>query len=298
MRITSRMMMKNMLNNLSKNNRRLNEASQQLSTGKRISKPSDDPGDTVRGLRIRTELNEIAQYRKNIDTASSILQYSDDMLDSVGQGIHRAMELGVQALNDTYDSEQRKSMAAEINGILEDLVQNGNSTFANRYIFAGTETKPPFAVERTNGLIANFEDITFVGNTEPKNFELGIGSTMNTGMNGEDIFMSVFEGLISLRDGLTDGNREDVSSGYEDVKKTFDNILMQRADLGARVNQLELTGERMASAEFNLKKLQSDVEDVDMYEAAMNLANIEVLHSAGLNVTARIIQPSLLDYLR
>ncbi|QNO14475.1 flagellar hook-associated protein FlgL [Alkalicella caledoniensis] len=296
MRITSRMLMKNMLNNLSKNNRRLENVSQQLSTGKRINKPSDDPGDTVRSLRIRTELNEIKQYRKNIDTAKSILQYSDDALDNVGQGMHRAMELGVQALNDTYDESQRQAIAAEINGILEDMLQGGNSTFANRYIFAGTTTNPPFVAERNdNGEITSIE---FVGNNESKPFELGIGSTMDTGMNGPGIFNPVFDGLIALRNGLMSSNREDISTGYDQVKQAFDSLLVDRADLGARVNQLELTEERMASAEFNLKKLQSDVEDVDMYEAAMNLANIEALHMAGLNVTARIIQPTLIDYLR
>lgn len=288
--------MKNMLNNLSKNNRRLAETSQQLSTGRRINKPSDDPGDTVRSLRIRTEVNEIRQFRRNIDTARSILQYSDDALDKIGQGIHRAKELSVQALNDTYDSSQRAMMAKEINGILEDMLQNGNSTFANRFVFAGTETIPPFeAVRGGSGWITGFN---FLGNTDPRPFELGVGSTMDTSMNGEDIFRPVIDGLISLRDGLMGNDRNEMEDGYSEIKKAFDNLLLQRADLGARLNQLELTSDRMAAAEFNLVRLQSEVEDVDMYEAVMNLKNIEALHMASLNVTARIIQPTLIDYLR
>lgn len=296
MRITSRMLTKNVLNNLSKNNRRLDKTSQQLTTGKRINKPSDDPGDTVRSLRIRTEINEIKQYRKNIDTAMSILEYSDDALDKVGQGMHRAQELSVQALNETYDTSQREMMAMEINGILEDMIQNGNSTFANRYIFAGTETKPPFEVERgDNGWIEGYK---FVGNTNSRPFEVGVGSTMDTSMDGNAIFAPVIDGLMSLRDGLMSGDREQIEKGHGDVQQAFNKLLTQRSELGAMTNQLELTSERMASAEYNLVKLQAQVEDVDMYEAVMNLKNIEALHMASLNVAARIIQPTLIDYLR
>jgi flagellar hook-associated protein 3 FlgL len=289
------MLMKNMLNNLSRNNQKLAHVSQQLATGKRINKPSDDPGDVVRSLRVRTEVNEIKQYRKNIDTARSILEYSDELLDKIGHAIHRAMELSVQALNDTYDESQRKMIAKEVNGILEDMLINSNSTFANRYIFAGTYTEPPFEAVREDGLIT---EIIFHGNQDPKPFEMGIGQTMDTGMKGLDIFNPVFQGLMSLRDGLNSGNRSEIEEGYSKVKDAFENLLMERAALGARLNQLELTSERMAAAEFNLIRLQTEVEDVDMYEAVMKLKNIEVLHQASLNVTARIIQPTLVDYLR
>lgn len=301
MRVTSRMLMKNMLNNLSKNNRRLSEVSQQIATGQRINKPSDDPGDTVRSLRVRTELNEIKQYRKNIDTARSILEYSDDLLDKVGEAIHRANELSGQALNETYDPSQREMMAMEINGILEDLLGSANSTFANRYIFAGSMTEVPFVAERNHpdpkhsGMISGIE---FAGNNDGKPFEVGIGQTMDTGMDGEAIFNPIFEGLISLRDGLLSNNRAMIENGSEKVSESLDNLLTERAALGARVNQLELTSDRMASAEFNLTRLQTEVEGVDMYEAVMTLNNLEALHLAGLNVTARIIQPTLLDYLR
>jgi flagellar hook-associated protein 3 FlgL len=289
------MLMKNMLNNLSRNNQRLAHVSAQLATGKRINKPSDDPGDVVRSLRVRTEVNEIKQYRKNIDTARSILEYSDELLDKIGQAVHRAMELSVQALNDTYDGTQRQMIAGEVNGILEDILLNSNTTFANRYIFAGTYTEKPFVEVRENGWIT---EVNFVGNQHPKPFEMGIGQTMDTGMKGEDIFAPLFTGLINLRNGLNGGNREDIEQGYSDVKAAFENLLVERADLGARLNQLELTAERMAAAEFNLVRLQSDVEDVDMYEAVMKLKDIEALHQASLNVTARIIQPTLVDYLR
>ncbi|WP_350344127.1 flagellar hook-associated protein FlgL [Proteinivorax tanatarense] len=296
MRVTSNYLMKNMLNNLSRNNRRLNEVTQQVSTGKRINKPSDDPGDVVRSLRIRTEINEMEQYKKNVDMARSLLEYSDEALDNVGQALHRANELAIQGKNGTYDPQQREMMAEEINGILNDVFDASNTQFSNRYLFSGTGTEQPFeAVYRDDGKI---EEVNFNANSQPRNFELGVGQSINAGADGEMIFEPILNGLIEVRDGLEQDSLEDIESGFNTMQGAKDNLLMQRADLGARVNQLDLVESRMLDGDINLKKFKSDIEDVDMAESIMHLSNIEALHQASLNVTARIIQPSLVDFLR
>ncbi|WP_353893731.1 flagellar hook-associated protein FlgL [Proteinivorax hydrogeniformans] len=300
MRVTSNFLMKNMLNNLSRNNRRLDEVTQQLSTGKRINKPSDDPGDVVRSLRVRTEINEYDQYKKNVDMARSLLEYTDETLDKVGQGIHRARELAIQAKNDTYDDSQREMMAKEVNGILNDIVDASNSTFSNRHVFSGTSTKEPFKPELDDD--GNITKVNPEGNSEPREFEMGVGQSINAGADGQSIFMPIFDGLINLRDGL-EGKEGEVDedlleTGFGQINESFDALLTQRSELGARVNQLELVENRMLDGEINLKGLKSSIEDVDMAESIMHLKNIEALHQASLNVTSRIIQPSLVDFLR
>ncbi len=304
MRVTSNLMIKNMLGNLSKNYARLDKVSQQLSTGKRISKASDDPGDVVRALRIRTELREIEQYRRNVDTARSLMSYSDDMLGTIGDSVHRARELSVQARNDTYGPEQRDMMAMEIDGIINQMLISSNSTFANRFVFSGTSTNKPFEAQYdANGLITS---VTFHANNDNRNFEIGPGQIMNGGLRGEEVFLGgnqngddgLFQALIVLRDGLLNDNRAEIVDGAAKLDWAFDRLLLHRAEVGARMNQLDLVEERMIAADVSLITLQTQVEDVDMFEAIMNLKNIEGLHHAALNVTGRIIQPTLLDFLR
>ncbi len=104
-------------------------------------------------------------------------------------------------------------------------------------------------------------DITFEANSEPRNLELGVGQSMNAGMDGEQIFSPVFKGLINLRDGLESNDKDAMEEGFVDITDSFDNLLKQRADLGARINQLELVESRMLDAGINLERLKSDIEE-------------------------------------
>lgn len=143
MRITNTMMTNNMLLNINRNRQTMSTYEQQLATGKKIQKPSDDPIVAVRALKFRTNVKEIDQYKSNSEDAISWASVTEQAVANVTDIMQRIRELSVQATSDIMNIENRKNVVVEIEQLMDQFKMEANVTYAGRHVFGGYQTNTP-----------------------------------------------------------------------------------------------------------------------------------------------------------
>jgi len=270
---------------------RLEKLQDQLTTGKRIAKASDDPISVARALTYRTSLAETGQYRRNIAAATAWLNATDSALGSAGQLLQRARELAIQGANSFLSAEDQQAIAQEVRQILEQMVQIGNSTYGSDHLFAGHRTATaPFVL--SGGVV------TYMGDNGSIMRETGVGAQLAVNIPGNNVFDAVFSALDSLADGLEQHDAAAVEASIPAIDMAMEGILSARSQVGAKVNRLEAADNRLSELEVNQSEILSKEEDLEMAEAIMAYSMAETVYRAALAAGARTIQPSLLDYLR
>jgi flagellar hook-associated protein 3 FlgL len=293
-RVTQTMLNNNMLRNLTNSMGKMDKLQEQLSSGMLISRPSDDPVIASRAMLYRSNLAEIEQFQRNVSEARSWMELSDQSLDEAGTILQRVQELVVYSGNVALETDSLEAIAKEIEQLKEHLGNIANQTVAGSYIFAGTDTKTapydPAAGDFTKG---NAEQIVL---------ELNKSIYVPVNVNGQQIFNfpdkdnNIFKLLDSVIADLKAG--KSAKDRIPDLTRQMDNLLAERASLGARINRLDLIDERLANEETNIQTLKSENEDADVAKVITELKTQENVHRAALGAGARIIQPSLLDFLR
>ncbi|MGG6433315.1 flagellar hook-associated protein FlgL [Anoxybacillus sp. D401a] len=293
MRVTQMMLANNTLRNVSKSYDKLGTYQQQLATGKKIHRPSEDPVVAMKGMHYRTSLTEIEQFQRNLSEAYTWMENSESALGHTTNVLQRARELIVQAKNGTLGSEDRQAIAREIEQLKKDLVQVANTKVAGKYIFNGTNIEqapvtdgPPPAVNNNNDdfMVEVAKGVKLKINVTPNNvFKQGLFDTLQdieNVLNGTSTSGKTLDNLLS------------------DLDNHFNDVLAERAEHGARVNRLELVEQRLAEQQLIAKRMISDNEDADIEKIITELKSQESVHRAALSVGARIIQPTLVDFLR
>ncbi|MGX1983405.1 flagellar hook-associated protein 3 FlgL [Thermolongibacillus altinsuensis] len=301
MRVTQGMLTGNMLRNLSASYARLGKYQDQLATGKKINRPSDDPVIAMKGMVYRTNLTEVEQYKRNFSEAYNWIENSDAALDKATQTLQRIRELVVQASNDTYESSQRAAIAQEVQQLTDHLVSIANTKVGDKYIFNGTDTlTKPVDLTQASPVTSN--------NTSEVKIELSKGIYIPVNVNPTKVFnydntakgKGLFSDLEFLNNDLNDATKsgKDISQYLGYIDQHINNLLNARAELGARLNRIELMEERIDQQEVIANRILSDNEDADIERVITDLKTQESVHRAALGVGARIIQPTLLDFLR
>lgn len=295
MRVTQSMLSGNMLRNLSNSYSKLGKLQEQINTGKKVTRPSDDPVVAMKGISYRTELNNVEQFSRNIGEAYNWLDTTDDTFDKVGQALQRANELMIQASSDTSTPDDRKKIESEINQLRQHVQNLANTKIANKYIFSGTKTTTaPY--DSTNGYSANVTDPAFKKSIEIEVFD-GINMQINT--SPIELFKNIDDMFADISDKMTNGATADELSPFiTSIDDNMDELLTTRADIGARQNRVELMDSRLQSQEVIATKRMSENEDIDYEKAITDMITQESTHRAALSVGARIIQPTLTDFLR
>lgn len=295
-RVTQGMLSIQLLRNLNGNLMRMDGLQNQLSTGRKINKPSDDPVGITYSMRYRSEYSATEQYSSNVDAAISWLDFSDTMLNQAGNVIQRARELTVQASNGTNSAVAMETINAEILQLKEQMVTIANSHFNGKYAFNGqlTDQVPydlanPAASQTDDGKIA---------------FEIGAGIRMDVNITGNQIFGlpaeadNMFVVFDELSAAIQANDHTGVSNILGKLDSRMDTFLELRADVGSKKNRLELSEERLSDIGINLQQLQSKTEDADMAAVITNLKMAENVYQASLAAGSKLITPSLMDYLR
>jgi flagellar hook-associated protein 3 FlgL len=285
------MLSNNMLRNLSNSYSDMGKYMDQLTTGKKINRPSDDPVVAVKGMDYRSQLLQVEQYKRNTGEVHNWMDNSDDALDQATKALQRIRELAVQASNDTYDTAERKNIKQEVEQLRNHLVDIANTQVNGNYIFHGTKTdqKP----------IADPSAITTI-EEKPVYIEVSSGIQIKANVDANAIFgKDAFDKIDALIGALDDpASASQIQTSIGDIDENIDNILNARADLGARMNRMELIENRLGSQEISATKMMSDNEDIDYEKVITQLITQESIHRAALSAGSRIIQPTLLDFLR
>lgn len=295
-RVTQSMLNSQLLRNLNENLRSMNHLQNQLATGRRINKPSDDPVGISFSMRYRSELAANDQHQRNVNDALSALSFTDDMLNQAGSVLQRVRELAVEGSNGTNPQEALDTIAAEIHQLYAQMVNIGNSQFKGKYVFNGqlTDVKPY--------TIANAANESSDGGGI--SYEIGVGVRMEINTTGNHVFgqpgtdSNVFQMMHDLQTALESGDYEGTSALIGNIDLRLDQFLAVRAEVGAKTNRIELAEERLKDINVNLQSLQSKVEDADMAGLITNIKTAENVYQASLAAGVKLISPSLIDFLR
>lgn len=297
MRVTQSMLSSNMLRNLSSSYNKMGKLQNQLTSGKKVNRPSDDPVVAMKGMGYRFQVDKINQFKRNLGEANNWLDNTDEALNHVGTILKRTQELMTNVPTDTMTHDDRQKVLEELKQMKESLLDVANSKVGDKYIFNGTKTGEPL-YDGTG--FANFQG----GTTSSVEIEVFDGISLQVNIEGKKIF----EGIDDMFDKMTkaiateDPNDPDYVANLDefltDIQKQMDGVLEARAVVGARQNRAELMGNRLDVQEVSARKQMSENEDVDYAEVITEMITQESIHRAALSIGARIIQPSLVDFLR
>jgi flagellar hook-associated protein 3 FlgL len=270
---------------------------EKLSSGKEISKPSDDPFGTSRALDFRAALASNKQYQTNVGEASAWQNATDISLSQIGDFVQRVRDLTVQGANDTLGASARASIASEIDQIIESVKSVGNTQYAGRYIFAGTKTTT--APYTPGGADA------YLGDTATITREIGPGVQVPINVDGQSVIGdgatpgSLLATLRTISTDLKTNNSAGLqTTDLAALDTAVDTITNARATVGARSNRLDAALGRLQQLEESTMRLLSDTEDADMAKTLVDFSQQQAVYQAALKSGAQIVQPSLMDFLR
>lgn len=301
LRITQGMMHSQLLRNINNNVSKLDNYQTMQSTGRKINKPSDDAVGITYALRYRSELSMNEQYQKNLDMAESLVEHTDTTLGQIGDVILRVKELTVQGLNGTNEGSPMSAIGKELRQLYDQIVTLGNDHLNGRYIFNGQQTDQKPYTATTPG--------TDSADTLVTNYKFSAGVMIPINVTGNEVFgpptgsaEDQGDNLFTVIKGLADAfDASDATTArplLEKLEQRFQKVLDVRSDVGARANRIELLNNRLQDLDLNLNELSGKTEDADMSEVIMNLKMAENVYQASLSAGAKVIQPSLLDFLR
>lgn len=292
-RVTQQMLTMRAYDGLQTGLNRLARAQEQLSTGKVLNRPSDSPTDTTTAMRLRASLDQELQHARNISDGAGWLAQTDSALNTVSTQVRRARELALTGANQgSMGPEANKALAAEVRQIREGLIALGNTSYLGRPVFGGV----------TGGAVAFNPDGTYAGTPGQVNRTVSEGAVVRVDTDGQVAFGaggdSVFRHLDDLAAALEGSDPAGIQLAINRLQVDGDRVISALADVGARTGRVDRAREAAIDAEITVRARLSEVEDVDLAKAVVEVKLQEVAYQAALAGTARVIQPSLLDFLR
>ena len=300
MRVTTKMAVGTLVNNLDRSYERIARFQTELSSGTRLNKISDDPGAVERSLALRGELRQIEQFQKNNDDGKGWLEITEATLNELETLFTEVRGLAVQGATSTYNANQRNALADQVNQFLEHVLSLSEARYRGRYIFSGTQTDaPPFISGRDgNGDILS---VAVNGDISGRiDREVAEGTTMQINVSGGNVFEGpngAFGTLIKLRDSLRDNDPNAVRLVQADLAQMRETVSSARGLVGARVNRMEVTNNMLDRVSVEMTSILSEDEDVDLASAIVNLRQEEDVFQAALASGNMIIPQSLMDFI-
>jgi flagellar hook-associated protein 3 FlgL len=297
-RITTQMTASMTLNDLQQSMNRLNTTQQQLSSGKKINQPSDDPYGTSQAIGLNGQLSSLDDYTNNITDGTAWTQQATTSLGDIDSMVQRVRELVVQASNGTYTQSDLNASASEVNQLIDAIKQEANASYNGQYVFSGTSTSTaPYQSGSTD---------TYQGGTGSVNRLIGPNTTISVNTN---ISSLLGNGQASGDGGLLDTLRtivSDMQSGntgaiggadLQNLDSNFGTLTQMEANMGAISNRLTLASTRVQQLQTSDTAALSNVQDADMATTAINFSTEQAAYTAALRAGANIVQSSLLDFL-
>ena len=329
MRVTNRMMSSSFLNDMNRNLNNMQKVQGQLTTGKLVNKPSDNPFVVARSMQLYSDISANEQYNTNIKDTTNWLDATDTALGQVTDTLQRVRELMVTAGNAAYGTDEKNAIKDEINQRIEEVGTILNTSFDGKYIFGGTKgTSRPVTTEKDADGNINISYAGKDGSKIPPNtsnhleqaqldmigkdlsVEISQGVTIEYNVNAKDVLefedskgnsQNVMDLLSNITNNIGSENEEESSKvtgeNLENMTRTIDNLLTLRAEVGAKQNRMESAQSKNEEENFNLTEVLSGNEDINFTEKRMESATMQTVYMASLQTASKVIQQTLLDYI-
>jgi flagellar hook-associated protein 3 FlgL len=297
MRITNGIIQQSSLANIQRNLREVHRGQEEVTTGLRLRKASDDPTGTDSSMQSRSSLRALEQYRRGAQTATARASAEETILDQVTNVLIRAKELGVAFGSDTTSPDQRRAASGEVEELMKHVISMANTRFQDEYLFGGNggNVRPYEAVNSPSGL-----DFTSTSPQGTRHVEVSPSQTIPTNHNGVEVFEDTGV-LVALRDmaaALRTGDRDAITSALDGVNSGFQLTQNLLGQIGTRMSSLQVTSANLDAIEMNLRILKSNVEEVDLERSITELISRQTSYQAALMTTSRVLGLNLADYLR
>lgn len=301
-RVTQHMLTSRALTSVETGLNRMSQAQSQLSTGKRINRPSDDPTGTTTALRARAAVAQQAQFQRNAQDGVAWVTTVDSAVRGASSQVQRAYTLAVQAANTgSNGATAEAAIADEIDQIKQGLLSLSNTTYLGRPVFGGTTTGGAAFSADASGTV------TYVGNGDQAggavNRRVGVSTVVRVDSDGTAVFGSnganVFDHLDQLSAALraNPADATQIQTSITALQGDLARLSGAAADEGARMNQITQASNVASANQLAMQKTQSDVEDVDVAEATITLQTQTNAYQAALMAVSKTSQRSLLDFL-
>jgi flagellar hook-associated protein 3 FlgL len=286
------------LANVQKSTSNMSKLQEQISTGKKVNRSSDDPAAARKILSLRSEDLRLDQYASNIQTATQSLDFNASALQNTSDILQRITELTMQGVSDSTDQNARTIIANEIDTLLENIVQSGNAKRLGRYTFAGTETTTvPFDESRNSQ--GRISSVAYKGNRETIEYNVGPGTNSVVNLTGQEVFMDsdLFGTIIKIRDNLLGGTPTAARDELGNLDSAAQTILNSVAKAGGISSTLQLTGNRIADTKLSLQEVLASAESADIAELVLKLTEQQSIFEASLSSGSYIFKTSILNYI-
>lgn len=302
MRVTNHMLSARVLHNLTASLQDFQKVNDQMSSGKAVSKPSDDPVATSRIMSLKSNLAAQERYHGNMSDAENFLNTSDHALASFSDSLLRVRELMLKGGTGSLSPSDRAAVANEVDEIIDQLIEVGNSMCGSQYIFGGfsTLTKP---------LAREGDVIKYNGDSGQIKYELGRGVSMAVNVDGGNLCqvidtstgenIDLFDTLIKIKNNLENNtNIEDLTGKLlGKCDQLSDHILSLRAVVGAKEKRIEMAKDRNEGDKIEITKVLSNMEDVDLAKVSMEYSEKAYVYQAALATASQMLTLSLVDYI-
>ncbi|WP_018685618.1 flagellin [Actinokineospora enzanensis] len=291
-RVTEQSTQTRVLAGLRNSSNNLDRLREQITTGKQIGKPSDSPTGVVSAMQVRSDIAARERYNRSATDGLSRLGTAENALDTTTDLLQRARDLTLQGMSQpaVNDPNARAGIATELNSIRDNLIAVANTTYLDRPVFGGTAD-----VQRafdSNGVYQgdSGQVLRRVGDSNQVRVDVS-ADVFGTGSG------NVFDVLKSITTALT-GDPSTLSGGLTQLDAAMSRVNTEIASVGTRYSQLETAQDAADTQTVALNSRLTNIEDVDMAKAVIDLQTQTAGYNAALAATARIVQPSLLDFLR
>jgi flagellar hook-associated protein 3 FlgL len=292
-RVTESSITTRVLANLQRNISRGGQLQEQLSSGKLINRPSDSPTGAVSSMQLRSDQRVFEQYSRNADDGMAWLSTLDSSMSSSVSRVGQVRDLTLQGMNSgAMNAESRRALAVEVDSIRQGLIDTANAKYLDRPVFGGT----------TAGGAAYDAAGTYLGDNGTVTRTVGDNTKVRVDANGPEFFgegdYQIFAVLQNISDSLQAGDTAGLAEGLNKLDVAGDKMKAALSGVGARYNRVSQMQETATDRILSLKTQRSDVEDVDLPQTIMEMQLQETAYQAALAATAKVIQPSLIDFLR
>jgi len=302
MRITNNSMNYNFLSSLNKSLEKITKIQAQLSDGKALHSPSDDPIKVVRSLRFSSSMTLNNQYTQNAEDALSWMNTSDNNMQDLSAIMISIKEQVIQASNGTNPQAAVQTIGDSIDNMINHMINIGNSQLGGRYIFAGQNDKvPPFT--------RNGDTITYVGDNEKISMQIHPGSADpsqdSVNLTGADVFgpnLKILNDLIDIKNHLMSGTEADQqwlsNTGLALIEDGHDKMLQSHTKLGTRMAMYDMAKTMLDNSNTIIAGDQSTNDDIDVAKGILDYKNAQNVYTTALQIGAKIMPMSLADFLR
>lgn len=324
MRITNASMIRSHLYDTQNNLTNMSKINQQISTGKVINTVSDDPHKAIKIMNINNEIKYTEKYNYNIDETVGWMNTTDGALDNVGNLLGEIKETILKVGNGTYSQNEMKSLNEDMNEKIKQLADTLNSTHGGKYLFGGSSVddapitvienpdgtvKLEFSKDKNGQTIPNTDDLKAdISSGINIDYNISVGEILNIkDGNGNTVnLLDEINNLSTLMNDIANGDEQTAAKAKETllndtkgkIDTLFDHVVNERTSLGVRVSTAEKIKELNDEDILNIQDVLSKTQDTDVVEKFIELKSAEMIYQASIQVGAKLIQPTILDYIR